>query len=175
MTLSLLPPRPQLVAVLADTRPAARSWPCGLVDPPDPAQPRLDLRPAGAPEVHVSAAEVADLVAAGLPDARAWGTALATTVLEVVTRRRPPLQLSRWLAEDVLAALVLQLPRRRSPAGPPSGPAMLRSVRVQHPAAGVAEVTVHARVASRPLPLALRLEAHGTRWLCTALETGPLP
>ncbi len=175
MTLSLLPARPDVVAVLAETRPLARSWPCGLVDAPDPAQPRLDLRVPGDPEVRVSAADAADLRAPGLPDARAWSVALATTLLEVVTRRRPVVQLSRWLSEEVLAALVLQLPRRRTSPGPASGPATLRSVRVQHPAAGVAEVTVHARVAVRPLAFALRLEAHGSRWLCTALESGPLP
>jgi hypothetical protein len=33
---------------------------------------------------------------------------------------------------------------------------------------------VHARIGDRSVPMALRLETRQGRWLCTALELGPL-
>jgi hypothetical protein len=36
-------------------------------------------------------------------------------------------------------------------------------------------VSVHGRIGDRSLAMAMRLEAQQTRWLCTALELGPLP
>jgi hypothetical protein len=159
-----------LVAPVVESRPQPRRWSvAGRV--PHPAQPPLDLRPADDPHVEVSALDAADPGVAGLPDARAWSVALAVTLLEVLAGRRPAGQLSRWLDEPVLAALAGRLPRRRPGSAAPAP--TLRSVRVQHPAAGVAEVTVHARLGERPIPVALRLEARPERWLCTALELGP--
>lgn len=159
-----------LVSPVVESRPYPRRWAVAGREP-RPAQPALDLRPAGDPHVEVSAVDAADVVVPGLPDARAWSVALAVTVLEVLSGRRPAGQLGRWLDEPVLATLVARLPRRRPGAVSPA-PA-LRSVRVQHPCAGVAEVTVHARLGQRPVPVALRLEARRERWLCTALELGP--
>ena len=173
MTLSPTLSHP-LVAPLAESRPPARRW---ALDPslrPDPGQPTLDLRPGSDPLVVASPADVADRTAHGLPDARAWSVALAVTVLEVLAGRRPRAQLSRWLAEDVFTALGRQLPGRR-PAGAAPVPPALRSVRLQYPVTGVAEVSVHGRLGERSVPIALRLEARQTRWLCTALELGPLP
>jgi hypothetical protein len=155
---------------VVESRPHPRRWSVSGREP-QPAQPALDLRPAGDPYVEVSAVDVADLVVPGLPDARAWSLALAVSVLEVLSGRRPSGQLSRWLDEPVFAALAARLPRRRPGAGSPAP--TLRSVRVQHPGPGVVEVTVHARLGERPVPVALRLEARPGRWLCTALELGP--
>jgi hypothetical protein len=174
MSLLVSPPRP-LVAPVAESRPAAQRWPPGPLLDLDPAQPALDLRPAAARATPGPFAASDDHSAAGLPDARSWSVALAVTLLEVVTARRPGAQLSRWLAEDTLETLTLRLPARRAPA-PPGGPAPgLQSVRVQHPREGVAEVSVHGRLGSRSVVMALRLEARRGRWLCTALELGPLP
>lgn len=160
-----------LVTPVVESRPQPWRW-CAAAPRP-PAQPPLDLRAAGDPFVEVSAVDPADLTTAGLPDAGAWSVALAVSVLEVLAGRRSAAQLSRWVEEDVLTGLGGRLSRRRP--GPGVGAPVLRSVRVQHPGAGVAEVTVHARLGDRPAPVALRLEARGDRWLCTALELGPRP
>lgn len=160
-----------LVTPVVESRPQPWRW-CAAARP-QPAQPALDLRAAGDPYVEVSAVDAGDLATPGLPDAGAWSVALAVSVLEVLAGRRSPAQLSRWVEEDVLTALTGRLPRRRP--GPGAGAPALRSVRVQHPGPGVAEVTVHGRLGERPAPVALRLEARGDRWLCTALELGPRP
>jgi len=156
---------------VVESRPSARRWCADPVLRPDPAQPTLDLWPPGDPVVV--AADLAHRSAAGLPDARAWSAALAVTVLEVVAARRPGSQLSRWLAEDTAELLARQLPVRRGSA-PPAPPPALQSVRVQYPRTGVAEVSAHGRLGHRSVPMALRLEARHSRWLCTALELGPL-
>lgn len=170
------PPRP-LVAPVPESRPAAQRWDPGPLLDLHPAQPALDLHPPVGPATPGPQAGIGapDAPPTGLPDARAWSVALAVTLLEVVTARRPGAQLSRWLAEETLESLALQLPARRlarAAGGPAPG---LQSVRVQHPREGVAEVSVHGRLGPGSLVMALRLEARRTRWLCTALELGPLP
>jgi hypothetical protein len=173
VTVSLSRAARPLVAPLVESRPAAQCWGVAVTPAAPPSQPALDLRPAADPLVVASPADVEDRTAPGLPDARAWSVALAVTLLEVVTARRPSSQLSRWLTQDVLDGLGGRLPRRGS-AVPPA-PVALKSVRVQYPRTGVAEVSVHARIGNRSVAMALRLEARGDRWLCTALELGPLP
>jgi len=162
---------------LAESRPTAHRWPARAEVVPRPAQPTLDLRPAEEPVVLASPADLADRTAPGLPDARAWGVALATTLLEVVAGRRPSSQLGRWLAADVLTDLPRVLPDRAAQAAlraaAPDGSARLQSVRLQYPRTGAAEVGVHARFGRRSLAMALRLEAHQARWLCTALQLAP--
>jgi hypothetical protein len=174
VTVSLSRAAGPLVAPLVESRPTAHRWCVAMTPATSPSQPALDLRPADDPLVVASPVDVEDRTAPGLPDARAWSVALAVTLLEVVTARRPRSQLSRWLTQDVLDGLGGRLPGRRGPAVPPA-PVALQSVRVQYPRTGVAEVSVHARVGNRSVAMALRLEAQGTRWLCTALELGPLP
>jgi hypothetical protein len=174
MTVSLSRATPPLVAPLCESRPAAQRWSVAVSLAQPPAQPALDLRPATDPLVVASPVDVTDRTAVGLPDARAWSVALAVTLLEVLTGRRPSSQLSRWLTQEVLDGLGGRLPRRRGSA-PPAAPVALQSVRVQYPRTGVAEVSVHGRIGDRSLAMALRLEAQRTRWLCTALELGPLP
>lgn len=160
-----------LVTPVVESRPDPRRWAAPPVSP-RPAQPTLDLRPADDPVVLLTRPDPAAVVPPGLPDARAWSVALAVTLLEVLAGRRPSAQLSRWLEGDVLAGLAGRLPRRRP--GSPAPVPRLRSVRVQHPAPAVAEVSVHGRLDERPVPVALRLEARGSRWMATALELGPL-
>ena len=169
-----------VVSPLAESRPRAHRWQASQLPACPPDQPALDLRPALEPVVLAWPADLAASEAPGLPDARAWSVALATAVLEVLMARRSPTQLSRWLAEDVLTALVLPPPGRRggpdSPSGHPAGPGAaghLQSVRLQYPRTGVAEVAVHARLGPGSLAMALRLEAVRSRWLCTALELAP--
>ena len=172
-TLAPSPPARPLVVPLAESRPAAQRWCTDPLPGPSPAQPTLDLRPVPVPLVPASPADLVHRSAVpGLPEAGAWSVALAVTLLEVVAARRPGSQLSRWLTQETLDGLARRLPSRR--ALPTAAPA-LQSVRVQHPRSGVAEVAVHGRLGDRSLPMALRLEALRTRWLCTALELGPLP
>lgn len=159
-----------LVTPVLESRPEARRWVLPAASA-RPAQPALDLRPAADPLVVLTVPDPGAAVLPGLPDARAWSVALAVTLLEVLAGRRPQAQLSRWLEADVLTALTARLGRRRSVAT--VAPA-LRSVHVQHPAAGVAEVSVHGRLGDRSVAVALRLEARRERWLATALELGPL-
>jgi hypothetical protein len=159
-----------VVSPVVESRPDPRAWPAAVLTA-RPGQPALDLRPLDELAVLAGVPDPTE-VPAGLPDAHAWGAALAVTLLEVLAGRRPAAQLSRWLEADVLTALTGRLPRRRPGAAAPAP--TLRSVRVQHPAPGVAEVTVHGRLDDRSVPLALRLEARQGRWLGTALELGPL-
>lgn len=156
-----------LVTAVPESRPEPRLWPVPVVGG-GATQPALDLRPA---HVTVTGEPPSAEAPAGLPDAHAWSAALAVTVLEVLAGRRPAAQLGRWLEAEVLTVLAGRVPRRR--AGAPAPRPALRSVRVQHPAPGVAEVAVHGRLDDRPVPLALRLEARQTRWLGTALELAP--
>lgn len=172
MSLLLSDPRP-LVAPLVESRPEARRWGGEPVLRHDAAQPALDLRPPGDPLVSAPPPAV-PAPTPGLPDARAWSVALAVTLLEVVSARRPTAQLSRWLTEDALAAFTARLPRHRGAAGSRLPPPALQSVRVQQPRSGAAEVSVHGRLGPRSVVMALRLEAQHERWLCTALELGPL-
>lgn len=121
-----------------------------------------------------------------LPDARSWGVSLAQALVETLHALRPAAQLNRWVAEDVLAALTLHQRRRRvaratasrsgsHPSTRTAAPPVLRSIRLQHPCSDVAEVSAHVVVSGHSTAMAFRLEACGTRWLCTALELGPRP
>lgn len=159
-----------LVTPVLESRPEPQRWALPAVST-RPAQPALDLRPASDPLVVLTMPGPGAAAPPGLPDARAWSVALAVTLLEVLAGRRPQAQLSRWLDADVLTGLAGRLGRRRAAAAVAP---VLRSVHVQHPAAGVAEVSVHGRWGDRPVTVALRLEARHGRWLVTALELGPL-
>ena len=171
---------------LVDSRPPAVSWlpaspPTALA--PSADQPPLELgdpdpvetgQPA-APGVRgtVVDARWAAQPRPDLPDAAAWSTSLVVAVVQVQLAQRPVGQLNRWLAEDVLGAVTRQQRQRRT--GPDRSVVRvgLRSLRVQHPDPEVAEVAAVVVVGSRPTPVALRLEALGHRWLCTAIELDP--
>ena len=99
-----------------------------------------------------------------------WAAALALAILQALLAQRPIAQLNRWLADDVLSMVSMQQRRHRLEPGRALRPVQVRSIRVQHPAAEVAEVSAHVVVGSRDTALAFRLEAVGERWLCTALE-----
>ncbi len=108
-----------------------------------------------------------------LPDARGWSTSLALALVEALHGHRPIAQLNRWVEDDVLAAISLYRRRRRADPRRVATPPALRSVRLQHPAAQVAEVSAHLSIGRRSVAIAFRLEAAGERWLCTAAEFGP--
>ena len=176
-------PHAPLVRVrpLAESRPPAVRWRTPETSLVSPDQPPLDL--TDPPEVGIARPSgrgaTSTVVRArwtvrprrGLPDACEWGAALALAVFQVLLAQRPIAQLNRWLVDDVLSAVSVQQRRRRTEPGRAAvRPVVVRSVRVQHPVADVAEVSAHLLVGTGHTAVALRLEARGDRWLCTALE-----
>lgn len=171
------------VRPLVESRPPAVSW-----GPPPPAsvppdQPALDLsepevvslarpRDAGVRSTVVRARWTAQ-PRAGLPDASEWGASLVVAVVQALLGQRPIAQLSRWLSDDVLSAAVRRLRQHRAMAPRRVVAVTLASVRVQHPQPEVAEVAARVVVGGSTTAAALRLEALGDRWLCTALEVDP--
>ena len=122
-------------------------------------------------------------LSAGRPDPGGWGASLALAFAEALQGRRPPGQLSRWVDEHVLATLtvharVRSAAERRTVSGnrrlvAVSGPAVLRSVRLQFPQPEAVELSAHLHVNGRSVAFAFRLKGWGERWLCTALELSP--
>jgi Family of unknown function (DUF6459) len=108
----------------------------------------------------------------GLPDAQEWSTTLALAVIQALVGQRPVSQLNRWVVDEVLVAISMYQRRSLALHGRIAIPAAVRSVRVQHPDPGVAEVAAHVAIGRRSAAMAFRLEALGDRWLCTALELG---
>ena len=165
---------------LVESRPPAVTWRPVVGWPAPRDQPPLDL--TAHPEVGLtrpSGREVASTVVRArwtvrprhdLPDVREWGATLALAVLQALLGQRPLAQLNRWLADEVLSMVSIQQRRRRLEHCRAVRPVMVRSIRVQHPGAEVAEVSAHVVVGTRGSALAFRLEALGERWLCTALE-----
>jgi hypothetical protein len=76
------------------------------------------------------------------------------------------------VVDEVLVAISMYQRRSLALHGRIAIPAAVRSVRVQHPDPGVAEVAAHVAIGRRSAAMAFRLEALGDRWLCTALELG---
>lgn len=172
---------------LVDSRPPAVSW---LPAPPLPAalapsadQPPLELAdPDRVGPTQPALPGVRGTVVDGswaarprqdLPDAAAWSTSLVVAVVQVQLAQRPVAQLNRWLADDVLGAVTLRHRRRRAGSASTVVRVGLRSLRVQHPDPEVAEIAAVVVIGNRPTPVALRLEALGNRWLCTAIELDP--
>jgi hypothetical protein len=182
--MSAIAPDPTiLVRPLVESRPPGSSWrhpATGLVAPD---QPPLDLvGPAETDLARPSARDVRATVVRArwtvrprrdLPDAREWSAALALAVLQALLAQRPVAQLNRWLADDVLSRVSLQQRRRRTEPDRAVRRVLVQSVRVQHPGDEVAEVSAHLLVGIDHAAVALRLEALGERWLCTALEFDP--
>jgi hypothetical protein len=104
------------------------------------------------------------------PDPRAWARRLAQAVVEVLAGARAPAQLSAHATLPV----VQQLERAsavalRQPSRPRQSP-LVENVHVCLPGEGVAEVAVVIDTRPRRRALAIRLEASGSRWQCTALQ-----
>jgi Family of unknown function (DUF6459) len=134
--------------------------------PPEP--PRLELvaeDDADEPAIHLA-----------LPDARAWGSRLVQAVTEVLAGDRPLHQLVRWTDPAVYMELyrrvrMLGLMTTASARGAKERCA-IRSIHVSSPTDNVAELAAHVRYGLRSRAIALRLEVHRGRWICTALELG---
>ncbi|HZA72397.1 MAG TPA: Rv3235 family protein [Propionibacteriaceae bacterium] len=171
------------VRPLVESRPPAVSWrPAPLLSVP-PDQPALDLTEAAAvdlapprePGVRAAVLRARWTVRPrpGLPDAGQWSGSLVVAVIQALLAQRPIGQLNRWLADDVLCVVSRQQRQHRSAPSRTVIPVGLCSVRVQHPHEEVAEVAARVAVGGSTIAVALRLEALGDRWLCTALEVDP--
>ncbi|QNE21008.1 hypothetical protein F1D05_27745 [Kribbella qitaiheensis] len=126
----------------------------------------------------VPAAPALRLVPAGprLPDPQAWASKLVQAVAEVLAGDRPISQLVRFTDSTVFGELnrrvrVLGLTTTATARGLKERSAV-RSVHVCNPATEVAEVAAHVRYGERSRAIALRLEVHRGRWVCTALQIG---
>ncbi len=157
-----VPARPETLAGTGATdRPGVDTE---AVDQPTLTGPGQPVSAAAAPSVDEPSSEV-----------KAWTAQLAQAVVDVLAGDRPATQLLRWTTDEVQASVrrraavaSLQRPRARGPRQR----ARVRSVRVCEPVAGVAEASAVVSRDGRVVALALRLEARGTRWQCTALEGG---
>ena len=139
----------------------------------------LALRYQDVPEAQIAPARpVLRLVPSGpsLPDAQAWAPRLVQALAEVLAGDRPIGQLVRFTDTVVFADVsrrvrVLGLTTTATARGAKERSAV-RSVHVFTPATEVAEVAAHVRYGDRSRAMALRLEVHRGRWICTALELG---
>ncbi|MDX6249040.1 MAG: hypothetical protein QOF10_2400 [Kribbellaceae bacterium] len=164
---------PTLVAV----RPLPESEP--MPRPVPITEGALALHYQATPELHaIPAPPVLRLVPTGpsLPDVQAWASRLVQAVAEVLAGDRPITQLIRFTDSVVFTDLnrrvrVLGLTTTATGRGLKERSAV-RSVHVFIPATEVAEVAAHVRYGDRSRAMALRLEVHRGRWICTALELG---
>jgi hypothetical protein len=181
MSTTPTPARPPRIQWLIDSRPPSLTW--ARPSPPPRNQPQLDLidqetdctEPAGNDRgVRMSTVKArwAARPRRGLPDAQEWSAKLALAITETLVGQRPVAQLNRWVVDEVLAAITMYQRRSLRTHGRIAMPAALRSIRVQHPDAEVAEVSAHVVIGKRSAAMAFRLQALGDRWLCTALELG---
>lgn len=113
---------------------------------------------------------------ANLPEPRAWASRLVQAIVEVTSGVRPASQLVRWTTTDVYATLQRRIARnellnQRTPSGRRVG-AIVRSIHVDEPADGVAEVCAVVQHGARCRAIALRLDGYDGRWQCTALQVG---
>ncbi len=112
---------------------------------------------------------------ADLPEPRPWAGRFVQALVEVLSGDRPVSQLVRWTSTPVYDAVSARLVARPvSCPGPASGEprAVVRSVHVDEPAEGVAEVAALVRRGVRCTAVALRIEGLDGRWQCTAIELG---
>lgn len=172
----------------------AFALPSGLpVSPRDPAElsgrgqrrlqlvPPFDRAPARQPNRRKQRTAADDFgprhtPRADLPEPRPWAGRLVQAIVEVTSGVRPVSQLVRWTTTDVYATLQRRIARsellsQQSPGGRRVG-AIVRSIHVNEPADGVAEVCAVVQHGARCRAIALRLEGFDGRWQCTALQVG---
>jgi hypothetical protein len=109
---------------------------------------------------------------AKLPEPKPWAGRLVQAIVEVTGGARPIGQLVRWTSTEVY-----DLVRRRCRFVMAVEPSMrtgaiVRSIHVDEPADGVAEVCAVVQQGGRCRAIALRLEGVDGRWQCTALQVG---
>lgn len=107
--------------------------------------------------------------AAELPPAEPAAHALVQGLVEVLSGARPLRLFRLHLEVELYAAFEARLSNgNRRPGGRPQR--VVRSLRAQVLPEGVAEVCATVRRDDRWIAVALRMEGHGGRWVCTELE-----
>ncbi|HEX7105607.1 MAG TPA: Rv3235 family protein [Acidothermaceae bacterium] len=113
---------------------------------------------------------------AQLPEPKPWAGRLVQAIVEVMSGVRPVAQLVRWTTTDVYATMQrriahTELANHGARGGRRLG-AIVRSIHVDEPADGVAEVCAVVQQGARCRAVALRLEGFDGRWQCTVLQVG---
>lgn len=105
---------------------------------------------------------------AALPDPRRWCARVTQALVEAAFGNRPLQQLLGWTSTEVYRVLTTIVSRgtRAAPVAAPT----VRSIRVCQVSPGVVEAAAVLQARNRVRALALRLEAAGGRWVCTAFE-----
>jgi len=113
---------------------------------------------------------------AQLPEPKPWAGRFVQAIVEVMSGVRPVGQLVRWTTTDVYATMQrriahTELVNQGARGGRRAG-AIVRSIHVDEPADGVAEVCAVVQQGARCRAVALRLEGFDGRWQCTVLQVG---
>ncbi|SHF83978.1 hypothetical protein SAMN05443575_1039 [Jatrophihabitans endophyticus] len=109
----------------------------------------------------------------GLPEPTLWARRLLVGLIETADGRRPLAQLTAMLSPSIGRGLGADF-ERAAVAGRPHWlhRAHVATVRSAEAAAGIAELCATVEVGPRVRAVALRLEVHRGRWLCTRLQLG---
>lgn len=174
-----------MTAAVAD-RPMLRVLPVPVVDPPYDDE-RGPQAPVTVGTLALSFPPVTDALPlrlvppalprppaagpAGPPNVRSWSARLAQAIVEVFVGARPAAQLSQVTTLDVLHKLERWSGRFAVRGNATQQPRVV-SVHVCEPRDGVAEACATVDTGPRRRAFALRLEASGAHWQCTALELG---
>ncbi|HEY6794404.1 MAG TPA: Rv3235 family protein [Kineosporiaceae bacterium] len=171
-----------MTAPLVDVAPALRRLPIPLAEPrpalrvlpesPPPVPPAQGVLPLVGTSGRSRQRPADGAVRPCAPSARAWAHQFVQAALEVISGRRPVVQLVRWTTEEVYATLSRRaaLAQRfdRSTSCAPS--AVVRSVHLCQPADGVVEASAVVIDRGRVRAVALRLDALAGRWQVSVLE-----
>jgi hypothetical protein len=109
---------------------------------------------------------------AELPDPRPLTRKLAQAIAEVLAGARPASQLSSHATYHVIRQLERNAGRLTPRVGVPQRRPLIDSLHLGEPCDGVIEACALIDTGSRKRALALRLEATGGRWRCTAVNSG---
>ena len=108
-----------------------------------------------------------------LSEPRPWAGRLVQAIVEVTAGARPVGQLVRWTTTEVYESVCRRTAHLAAVGRAPRQPgAIVRSVHVDEPGDGVAEVCAVVQHGGRCRAVALRLEGVDGRWQCTALQLG---
>ena len=93
-------------------------------------------------------------------------------MLQIEAGQRPPSQLSRFAAPEVIESLVRRRSARTRGRRAPVRPTRVRTVLLSEPRDGVADASVVLDDGRRARALALRLTGLDGRWIVTDLQIG---
>jgi hypothetical protein len=107
-----------------------------------------------------------------VPERFRCAAGLAQAVAEILAGARPVDQLCGLATFDVLRLLSRGAGRLTARPGMPPQRPIVSAVHLSEPCAGVVEASAVIFLGLRARALALRIESHDGRWLCTAIRVG---